>query len=70
MVPTKHTSKYVDHSRGANGIHEPNDENPAAVLKNLKTKEFRNSKNPYFNKKQIKTKHAKFLDSNTLWQLG
>ena len=39
-------------------------------MKNLRTKEFRNSKNPYFNKKQIKTKHAKFLDSNTLWQLG
>jgi hypothetical protein len=32
-------------------VHEVNDENSEAVLKNLRVKEFKNSKNPYFNKK-------------------
>ena len=69
QVPIKHTSYVVDYSKGKNQVHETNNEKSQSVIVNL-INELRFSKNPYFNKKMYKTKHAEYMNAITLYKLG
>ena len=65
-VPVKHQSRFIDNHKGKNKVHEPNDENPVSVACNLNDL-WKLSKNPYFNKKIVDTKHALHFDKMTLF---
>ena len=65
-VPVKHTSKFIDNHKGKNKIHEPNDENPVSTACNLNDA-WKYSKNPYFDKRIKKTKHAEHFDKVSLF---
>lgn len=68
-VPVKHQSRFIDNHKGKNKIHEPNDENPISTACNLNDA-WKYSKNPYFNKKIVNTKHGQHFDKIALFQLG
>ena len=59
----------VDHTAGQSEVHALNDERVSSILANLKTS-LQYSKNPYFNKKELITKHALHLNPISLYKMG
>jgi len=68
-IPLKPESEVVDHTAGQNDVHALNDERVASIMANL-NKNLQYSNNPYFNKKELKTKHAMHLNPISLYKLG
>ena len=68
-VPRKHGSKIVDVGKCGTTIHALNDETVEAVSQGIK-KQLQHTKNPYFNKKEYKTKHSEFLNPVALYKMG
>ena len=68
-VPKTHTSTVFDLTHGHNDVHEPNDESILSVAANL-NRELRFSNNPHFNKKELKTQHARYITTLALFKMG
>ena len=68
-IPLRAESQVVDHNGGASEVHALNDERVSSVLANLKPS-LQFSNNPYFNKKELITKHALHLNPITLYKMG
>ena len=56
--------------RAQNDCHEIDDERAGSVIGNLSRDPEMLRRNPYYNKNQYKTKHATFLDPDSLYKLG
>lgn len=71
---TKHKAKkesnYVMYYKAQNDCHEVDDEKASAIIGNLSRDPRLLARNPYYNKTKIPTKHADFLDHDSLYKLG
>ncbi len=56
--------------KGQNECHEVDDERASAVINNLSRDPKMLSRNPFYNKSLIPTKHADFLDFESLYKMG
>lgn len=56
--------------RAQNDCHELDDEKASSVVGNLSRDPALLSRNPYYNKKLLVTKHAAFLDQECLFSMG
>jgi len=66
----KKESNYVMYYKAQNECHEGDDEKASAIIGNLSRDPRLLARNPYYNKTQIPTKHADFLDHDSLYKLG
>ena len=64
----KESSKFIKFFRNQNPCHDIDNEKPSSVISNLNREGLSDS--PYYNKKLKPTKHAHFLDTETLFKIG
>ena len=69
-IPLMPESEIVDHGAGNNDIHDVNLEKTRTIEQNLKRGNRFLSNNPFFNKKELITKHADHFSITTLFKLG
>ena len=70
MKQTAKKSNYVQFYRQQNECHEIDDERAGSIIGNLSRDPQMLKTNPYYNRRLLKTTHATYLDSESLYKLG